>query len=315
MHEAAINGNKDRVDLFCRYSWSTDIIDKYRHFSDALEDLGGPVDVQRRGKRPRDYAFDNGHFKLSKHLFTKDMETHLRPIYRSPIHDTFTPKHIGRLVAHWLNEEDAERVLYNKETVEDSLLTCLLHKTRSQTGKDLSELLGTPAKAREQLEIFYERFYRTMQYLLQDPDLAWKLPDHLQKKQYTDMSDFATLQNDLNEVVAIDFSKVANAPEKIQIALDLERQVSYWYEEEQHKKMALGRAEDNLGKFILQQISQVPGITNVPDTVAELIEFLIAERYDESPFLVTVETLIHVLKGNTDIRKPFFRNARQKPGK
>ena len=106
------------------FDWELDWRDfSVRHFSDALEDLGGPVDVQRRGKRPRDYAFDNGHFKLSKHLFTKDMETHLRRIYRSPIHDTFTPKHIGRLVAHWLNEEDAERVLYNKETVEDSLLT------------------------------------------------------------------------------------------------------------------------------------------------------------------------------------------------
>ncbi len=111
VHEAAINGNWELIELFLKHGWSSDPKDIFRPITDQENTFafqGMEWKGSEKGKRPRDYAFENGHHEVANKIFTRDLAKVLK-IKFSEI-DTYVldAQDIGNILSYLLKEEEKE---------------------------------------------------------------------------------------------------------------------------------------------------------------------------------------------------------------
>eukprot|EP00945_MAST-04E_sp_MAST-4E-sp1_P005488 g5488.t1 len=323
VHEAAINGNEKLVNMLLGKGWRSDVVDKYREITDSA----GEQDYQHvnitPGKRPRDYAFLNGHFLLSKKLFLKDLERLIDTNRR----DARMKRFVGEIVTYMCNEESGESSRHYKDKrVEDTLvytLTNLRRLTTSNTivGEALIEAIPKPDEMRKDQLIKYTELVRQMRYLIIDQDLNWRLPGHLQKREYPETPDFGVLEEDLDEIkdVAIQSTVPDHVKAKVNRADELRNLVTYYGDQEQDARMKLTRAQEDIGIVALDSIRNIASKTAAKkrkvgggaaapveelQSVDEFVDFLIGDRSDATPFIAALEALTRLFRKELDIRKP-----------
>ena len=117
VHEAAINGSWELVELFLKHGWKSNLEDKHRPIQDQqdvlssggmhMQDLGMHVNG-KRGKKPRTYAFENGHCEVANKIFLHDLERSLNIKPHSIDTYELTAQDRGNLLSYLLKHEEEE---------------------------------------------------------------------------------------------------------------------------------------------------------------------------------------------------------------
>ena len=136
VHEAAINGNWELIELFLKHGWSSDVKDIFRPISDQQDNELNRMPFPQfsnnteKGTRPRDYAYQNEHYDVAMKLFIYDLATYMDIKHNEIDSYVLKEQDIGNILCYLLKEEETEIESYldytnNTAVSREALGACL----------------------------------------------------------------------------------------------------------------------------------------------------------------------------------------------